>query len=104
MDRGGAAEGETVDEAEEAEADAAGEDEEGAEAARGGGVSWVARGRGRRVGGGLQEKEEDRAGEVAVVHEMLVDATKGIDDGESLGGGVSCNLRHGGRGQEVPLP
>lgn len=44
MDRGGATEGEAVDEAEEAEADAAGEDEEGAEAKRGGGgVSLVGR-------------------------------------------------------------
>lgn len=31
-----------------------------------------------------EEEEEDRAGEVGVVHEMLVDRAEGVQDGEGL--------------------
>ena len=53
MQADGAEEGQAVD---EAEVDTAGEQEEGA----------------------VEEEEEDRTGEVAVVHEVLVDAGEGV--------------------------
>lgn len=56
----GADEGEAVD---VAEVDFAAEEEEGAE----------------------EEEEEDGTGEVGVVHDVLVDAGEGVEDGESLG-------------------
>jgi hypothetical protein len=39
--------------------------------------------------GAEEEEEQDRPGEVAVVHQVLVDAGEGVEDGEGLGGG-SC--------------
>ena len=65
-------------------------------AREGGGEGWR--------GGGLQEEEEDGAGEVGVVHQMLVDAAKGVEDCECLGGLVKKAIgQKVGKGV-VPLP
>lgn len=59
MEGGAAEEGESVN---ISEVDFSREEEEGAE----------------------EEKEEDRAGEVGVVHNVLVDAGEGVEDGKGL--------------------
>ena len=84
MDRGGAAEGKAVDEAEEAEADAAGEDEEGAEAAREG-VSLVAKG--KVVAGGGAYRRKKRTGPARSLSSMRCWSTrpKGLMTARVLG-------------------
>lgn len=109
MDRGGATEGEAVDEAEEAEADAAGEDEEGAEAKRrGGGLVWLG-GRSRREeagGGGGAYRRKKRTGPARSLSSMRCWSTrpKGLMTARVWGAMSVAIWGMGGRARQVPLP
>jgi hypothetical protein len=49
--------------------------------------------------GAVEEEGEEGPGEVAIVHEVLVDAAEGVEDGESLGKGGVSGLFGKGKGK-----